>query len=310
MTESSQAVEAEAAPTAPVVSFKKRRVKENARKRPAPEPEPASPRSDDDSDFSSTDDESRQGPRVKRRQKHAGIVTAASTSNGNARTNADTVSKTSSDAKPKVPLPTENDATKARNWYDEDSTKTKVGPTRATAANVRMTTFTDYAPDVCKDYKKTGFCGFGDNCVFLHDRSDYKQGWELDRDWENVTKGNKNLGGTVMASANRNKSGAGNEEDEDEDAMLQNIPFACIICEQSYKSPVMTRCGHYFCESCALKRYRKDPSCAACGAATNGVFNSASRLNKLLDKRKERAAKKRQAAIEAGEDVSDEEEDA
>ncbi|MBE3044419.1 hypothetical protein IMZ48_17995, partial [Candidatus Bathyarchaeota archaeon] len=45
----------------------------------------------------------------------------------------------------------------------------------------------------------------------------------------------------------------------------------------------MTRCGHYFCEGCALKRYRKEPGCAACGAGTNGVFNSATRLNKLLE---------------------------
>jgi RING finger protein 113A len=72
--------------------------------------------------------------------------------------------------------------------------------------------------------------------------------------------------------------------------MLENIPFACIICKESYKNPIITRCGHYFCESCALKRYRKDPSCAACGAGTNGVFNSAKNLKKLLDKKRERAA--------------------
>lgn len=137
-----------------------------------------------------------------------------------------------------------------------------------------------------------------------------KQGWQLDREWESVTKGKKNLGGTVVASANRDWTAADKNEDDDEDeVMLEKIPFACFICKQSYREPIVTRCGHYFCESCALKRYRKDPTCAACGLATNGVFNSAKRLKKLLERKRERAARKRQAAIEAGETVSDQEEE-
>ncbi|KAL8974049.1 MAG: hypothetical protein Q9197_001722, partial [Variospora fuerteventurae] len=32
------------------------------------------------------------------------------------------------------------------------------GPTKANPANVRAITVTDFAPDVCKDYKQTGFC--------------------------------------------------------------------------------------------------------------------------------------------------------
>lgn len=126
-----------------------------------------------------------------------------------------------------------------------------------------------------------------------------------------MTKGKKVLAGTVVASADRKARGNQEERDEDEEeaAMLENIPFACIICREPYKSPIVTRCGHYFCEGCALKRYRKDPSCAACGAGTNGVFNAAKRLQKLLDKKRERAARKRQEAIEAGEEVSEEEEE-
>ena len=111
-----------------------------------------------------------------------------------------------------------------------------------------------------------------------------------------------------MANANRDKAAA-DDEDDDEESMLDNIPFACIICRGPYKSPVTTRCGHYFCEGCALKRYRKDPGCAACGAGTNGVFNSATRLKKLLEKKRERERKKREEAIEAGEEVSSEEEE-
>ncbi|KAL8325295.1 hypothetical protein RB597_008520 [Gaeumannomyces tritici] len=119
------------------------------------------------------------------------------------------------------------------------------------------------------------------------------------------------MGGTVVASAADRGKGANNkddDDDDDDDALLESIPFACIICREAYKQPVVTRCGHYFCEPCALKRYRKDPTCAACGSGTNGVFNNAKRLQKLLDRKWERAAKMRQKAIKAGEEVSDKEE--
>lgn len=195
-----------------------------------------------------------------------------------------------------------------------------VGPVKAAPSHIRTITITDMAPDVCADYKRSGFCGFGDSCKFLHAREDYAHGWQLDREWERVTQGKKVLGGTVVASAERKAAKAaaggngqadGGDEDEEEmeAAMLENIPFACIICQGEYKAPVVTRCGHYFCEGCALKRYRRDPGCAACGAGTNGVFNAAKRLQKLLDKKRERMARRRREAIEAGEEVSEEEEE-
>ena len=46
----------------------------------------------------------------------------------------------------------------------------------------------DYKPDICKDFRDTGYCGYGDACKFLHDRSDYKSGWQLERDWEESQK--------------------------------------------------------------------------------------------------------------------------
>lgn len=128
----------------------------------------------------------------------------------------------------------------------------------------------------------------------------------MDKEWENVTKGKKVTGGTKIASANRN---AEEPDSDDDDAILEGIPFACIICKDKYKDPIVTKCGHFFCESCALKRYRKDPSCAACGSGTGGVFNVAKGLKKLLDRKRASAAKRRQKAIEAGEEVSDEEEE-
>lgn len=54
------------------------------------------------------------------------------------------------------------------------------GPQRVSQF-VRTTIRVDYQPDICKDYKETGFCSYGDTCKFLHDRGDYKQGWEIER---------------------------------------------------------------------------------------------------------------------------------
>ncbi|EGY20911.1 hypothetical protein VD0002_g9380 [Verticillium dahliae] len=328
-------IEADAAP-APVAVFKRRgaKGKANIRKRPATPPA----NSDSDPDYSSSEDEA--GHRIKRRKKNTGTVTASS--KANATSNEDIAAPIFS-ADRNAQITSANDATKSSNWFDEDakgavSSKNLLGSTRAAPdgtykglanktsfvqrnldapsrtvgpikapTNIRTITVIDYTPDTCKDYKQTGFCGFGDNCKFLHAREDYKQGWQLDKEWEDVAKGKKNLGGTVVAEANRSK--VADDDEEEEDAMLENIPFACIICREPYKSPVVTRCGHYFCEPCALKRYRKDPTCAACGSGTSGVFNSASRLKKLLDRKRARAAKKRQDAIDAGEEVSDEEEE-
>lgn len=99
------------------------------------------------------------------------------------------------------------------------------------------------------------------------------------------------------------------QDSEEEDQALEGIPFACIICKKSYTNPIVTKCGHYFCEACALQRYRKNPACAACGAGTGGVFNGAKGLRKILERKRERAKKRREKAIEAGEEVSEEEDE-
>ena len=46
-------------------------------------------------------------------------------------------------------------------------------PMRA-PTNIRSTTRWNDQPDICEDYKETGFCGFGEGCKFLHDRTDYR----------------------------------------------------------------------------------------------------------------------------------------
>uniref|UniRef100_A0A0K0DI11 RING finger protein 113A n=1 Tax=Angiostrongylus cantonensis TaxID=6313 RepID=A0A0K0DI11_ANGCA len=135
----------------------------------------------------------------------------------------------------------------------------RIGPIRAPQF-LRQTVRWDYAPDICKDYKETGFCTFGDSCKFLHDRSDYKHGWEIERDY---------------ASGRLNKVDETNYEiNEGED----EFPEECYICGKSFISPVVTRCKHYFCETCALNSFRKSKRCQICGENTGGVFNVAKDL--------------------------------
>ena len=320
-------------PDFPQATFKKRNIKSKPsfRKRVAT---PTSP-PDSDSGFTSSEDE--EGRQVRRRRKNVGLTASSNKDVHTKQAQEEAVPSVTPLPLPN----NSNDATRASNWYDESAdgelnAKNLLGTTRSQASeraesdgsyrgvanyqsfiqknpnalskqvgpiksstNVRTITVTDFAPDVCKDYKQTGHCGFGDNCKFLHAREDYKQGWELDRDWEIGTKGKKIVGKTV-ASANRSGQ-IGDEDKEDDDDLLESIPFACIICKKPYTNPVVTKCGHYFCEACALQRYKKSPSCAACGSGTGGVFNVAKKLNLMLEKKRERAKKRREKAAENGE---------
>lgn len=62
------------------------------------------------------------------------------------------------------------------------------------------------------------------------------------------------------------------EEEED------HFPEECPICEEQFKDPVKTTCGHFFCVNCAMKEYAKSSKCFVCGSPTHGTFNSAIEL--------------------------------
>ncbi|KAI3613451.1 hypothetical protein CBS9595_004284 [Malassezia furfur] len=157
------------------------------------------------------------------------------------------------------------------------------GPMQA-PTNVRTITVVDYQPDICKDYKETGYCGFGDTCKFLHDRSDYLAGWQLE-------------GSNEVADARAGTYGAGLDDDNDE----EDVPFACLICRKPFTDPVVTLCGHYFCASCAIKRFAKTPKCFACGAKTHGLFNSATKiLDRMAKRNARRADERREARVQHG----------
>jgi len=50
---------------------------------------------------------------------------------------------------------------------------------------------------------------------------------------------------------------------------------------------VVTKCGHYFCEACALSQYRVNPSCPVCQAPTTGLFLPAKEIVAKLKKQKQ-----------------------
>lgn len=62
---------------------------------------------------------------------------------------------------------------------------------------------------------------FLDSCKFLHDRSDYKFGWQLERDME--------------TGAYKDDDNYEIESDDD------HLPFKCFICRQSFTDPVVTK---------------------------------------------------------------------
>jgi RING finger protein 113A len=116
----------------------------------------------------------------------------------------------------------------------------------------------DYQPDLCKDYKETGFCGYGDSCKFLHDRGDYKSGWQIELE--------------------EKEKGLTNSHSMQQTIELNNYSLFCLFCNKRWSEkmkPVKTICGHYFHESCALKISITDGRCFFCGKSTKGIFNSA-----------------------------------
>jgi RING finger protein 113A len=186
-----------------------------------------------------------------------------------------------------------------------------LGPARA-PTNVRGIVRIDYAPDVCKDFKETGQCPFGDSCIFLHDRSDFKSGWQIELEWQALQK-KKAARLAARLAAGGTMEGEESEEEEKIDLYKKalpntawadlgraqeaargggggsarpaksakgdaTLPHACFLCRGPFKEPVQTTCGHYFCSSCAVARYKTTPFCAVCEKQTHGIFHAAPKL--------------------------------
>lgn len=63
---------------------------------------------------------------------------------------------------------------------------------KPSSAHVKQNYIMDYQKEVCKDFLKNGYCGFGDTCKFLHYREEFKKndGPEV-KDWEAAAKRRK-----------------------------------------------------------------------------------------------------------------------
>merc|ERR1712224_13496 len=84
----------------------------------------------------------------------------------------------------------------------------------------------DYDPNICKDYKETGFCGYGNSCKFLHDRTDYKTGWQIESEWKDKKRKE------IDRLTTRLNSGSNSDYEIIE---KEQIPISCYICRESFK---------------------------------------------------------------------------
>lgn len=161
--------------------------------------------------------------------------------------------------------------------------KFHAGPIKSSTF-VRTTCRFDYQPDVCKDYKDTGFCGFGDTCIYLHDRGDTMTGWQLEQQWEEQRK-KEQTDKELKAFADGKEFNDQNNNNADVQPGDDGLPFACFLCRQPFTNPVVTSCNHYFCEKCIMDHVRQDAknACPICNKDTHGVFN---RPIKLITKKR------------------------
>mmetsp|Transcript_7162 Transcript_7162/g.22920 ORF Transcript_7162/g.22920 Transcript_7162/m.22920 type:complete len:189 (-) Transcript_7162:51-617(-) len=104
----------------------------------------------------------------------------------------------------------------------------------------------------CKDWNETGYCGYGDNCRFLHERFAGEGGapvWAHEHD------------------ARRAK--------RKEVARPSRVPTSvegCVACgaERPVFPTTFDRCSCVYCEDCAMPRCHK--ACLRCGVVNKGVM--------------------------------------
>lgn len=174
-----------------------------------------------------------------------------------------------------------------------------VGPVRS-FNTIKHTNTIDYNPSRCKDFFEAGYCVFGNSCIFIHDRNDYKFGWEEERDWEQKQKRKMERRQRRLEAAEEGREDEVSLSTEDEEvdaneepAKYGHIDPKCTICGGQYVNPTLIDCGHVFCDRCAQQQYMSTGKCSKCGKKNQGIFNSGAKiLEKAKAEREERAALK------------------
>ena len=95
------------------------------------------------------------------------------------------------------------------------------------------------------------FLWLTDSCKFLHDRSDYKSGWQLDREFEENQYGNKGNFSKqiILFMCTHTLYGITRvillkflDPDQYEiSSSDEDLPFACYICREHFKNPIVTK---------------------------------------------------------------------
>ena len=169
----------------------------------------------------------------------------------------------------------------------------------ARVKGVRETVSLDMEGLICKDYKETGYCTFGDTCKFIHDRSDYMNSAQLDAAWEEgggdpkaverslMMRGSRGSGMSLQqfladkaakakarakassaptsSSAAKGKGkgkskGKGKGKGKGGPEVHDDVPPGhCPLCTQPWVSPMATPCDHVFCQTCILQAFRASP---------------------------------------------------
>ncbi|BBN67710.1 zinc finger CCCH-type/C3HC4-type RING finger family protein [Prunus dulcis] len=134
------------------------------------------------------------------------------------------------------------------------------GPLRA-SAHIRATTRFDYQPDICKDYKETSYCGYRDSCKFMHDRGDYKSGWQMEREWDEAEEIRKRWVRMMWTRLTK---------------MMRMMGMARCRLHVSFK--------HFLTSICFFhsQHHSKNKKRFVCEKPTLGIFNTAHEIRKRM----------------------------
>ena len=74
--------------------------------------------------------------------------------------------------------------------------------------------------------------------------------------------------------------------------MLDCRDSVCQICWSKFNDPIVTACGHFFCERCVRHRYLRETTCFVCERELGGRIKIAQTVEKLLVRKAKREGKR------------------